>query len=158
VHIYICFSFSKTLAVYGTRVATLLILSKKSDKLYDLILENIKGKIFRNPAVGEKIVATLLSDKKLLQQYKTELSKIKLMLLKRATLFMNEADKCNLKYIKYTSGFFITIPCDNPDKIIKNMNKYNAVLRPQGKSLRVGICGITCKQIGGIAVKIKKYI
>jgi aromatic-amino-acid transaminase len=158
INIFICFSFSKTLAIYGTRIAALIVLSNNSTKLQESILNNIKGKIFRTPTLGALIVTALFSNKTLLAQYKKELSGVKLMLKKRAELFMTEANSCKLDYIPYTSGFFITVPVNDPEKIISSMKEYSSVLRPQGKSLRVGICGMPLNTIKGIAKKIKSNI
>jgi aromatic-amino-acid transaminase len=155
INVYVCYSFSKTLCIYGLRVASLVILSKNSEQIYLELQEKIKSTVFRCSSSGIYVVNKILSSKTLLTQYKKQLSNIKKMLLKRMTLFLSEAKKCNLSYVNCSSGFFVTVLCKNPSVIVEQLPNYKSVLRAQNNSLRIGICGMTCSQIKGLAEKIK---
>ena len=71
---------------------------------------------------------------------------------------MKEADECGLKYLRYISGFFITIPMEGSQKVCDELEKENIFLVPLGKGIRLAVCSVSKKKIHGLAAKIKSTL
>jgi aromatic-amino-acid transaminase len=64
------------------------------------------------------------------------------MLTERANVFIQEAEKANLRICPYKAGFFITIPCKNPDLVAAELQKEYIFAVPLGKGIRFAVCSV----------------
>lgn len=56
---------------------------------------------------------------------------------------LKKAKEVGLDIIPYDSGFFITIPCDNPDDICVKLQDKNVFTVPLSKGIRVSVASNT---------------
>ena len=57
------------------------------------------------------------------------------------------------------SGFFITIPCNNIEKVIEELKKDEKVyLLSVDGGVRVAICSLSMEDVKGLAAKIQRVI
>ena len=61
------------------------------------------------------------------------------MLLARGRAFEEEARKCGLEIVPFSAGFFVTVPCADPDALCAGLEKKNVFLVPLGAGARVSI-------------------
>jgi len=61
------------------------------------------------------------------------------MLLDRGRAFEEEAAKCGLETVPFSAGFFVTIPCKDPDGLCEKLNEKNVFLIPFDGGVRVSI-------------------
>ena len=61
------------------------------------------------------------------------------MLLSRGKAFEEEAVKCGLETVPFSAGFFVTIPCKDPDGLCEKLNEKNVFLIPFDGGVRVSI-------------------
>lgn len=85
---------------------------------------------------------------------------LRLSLLRRAEIFIKEANEIALKICPFDSGFFITVPTEKAEDIAAELRNKDIFLVPLGKGanagLRVAICAIPEEKIFGMAKKIKE--
>jgi aromatic-amino-acid transaminase len=65
------------------------------------------------------------------------------MLLARGKAFEEEAAKVGLETVPFDAGFFVSIPCDNPDEISARLEKEGIFLVPLAKGLRVSVASVS---------------
>ena len=61
------------------------------------------------------------------------------MLLARGRAFEEEAKKVNLKIVPFRAGFFVSIPCENPDVLSAKLEESDVYCVPMDKGVRVSI-------------------
>ena len=110
----IAYSASKTFTLYGGRCAAMICLA-------------------HSPEVAEEFgrVNSFSS--------RATWSKAREMLLARGRAFEEEAAKCGLETVPFSAGFFVTIPCKDPDGLCSKLNEKNVFLIPFDGGVRVSI-------------------
>lgn len=68
-----------------------------------------------------------------------ERAKARDMLLARGKAFEEEAEKCGLKTVPFSAGFFVTIPCADPDGVCEKLSGKNVFLIPFEGGVRASI-------------------
>lgn len=71
---------------------------------------------------------------------------------------MAEAEKAGLKTCPYDSGFFVTIPCANPEKVGETLQSFNIFTIPLGPGVRVSVASNTVEECRKMPAKIKEAI
>ena len=158
----ICFSASKTFAVYGQRLGAQIILSKNKDQAIEYF--NAGNFTARNTWSNcNKAVLSMLikmdKDKELQKRFLKELNVVIKILKKRAKIFLTEAKACKLKVHPYKGGFFATIPVKDNIKVLDMVRDEEKIyLLPFEKSVRIALCSIPCKELHGVANRIKSIV
>jgi aromatic-amino-acid transaminase len=80
------------------------------------------------------------------------------LISRRATLFLDEADKVGLPVLPYKSGFFVTVPTNTASKISYELKQQDIFILPLEKGLRIAICAIPTFQLHGLAGKINEVL
>ncbi|MFA5692188.1 MAG: aminotransferase class I/II-fold pyridoxal phosphate-dependent enzyme [Acholeplasmataceae bacterium] len=153
-----CFSASKSFAIYGIRLGGLVGLFHNQKQLNFFkkdVLDNALGKWSTAPSVGINIFNMLAGDKESYLEYLTGLTKT---LKKRGDIFIKEANEVGLKLFPYKGGFFILIKSDSPEEDFKKLVSKDIYVIPMDVGLRVAICGITIKEVTGLAKRINDII
>ncbi len=157
----IAFSGSKTFSVYGLRMGAAIYLGSSKEFLNELqAIINFTGRTHWSNCTAATINMIVELDKKpkLNALFKKQVLYAMKMLKERADIFVSEAKEVGLSHYPYVEGFFITIPCNNLDVVVKNLNEDDIYLVPVRGAVRVAICSITKKEIQGLAQRIKKAI
>ena len=65
------------------------------------------------------------------------------MLLDRGRAFEEEAVKFGLETLPFSAGFFVMVPCDDPDGLCAKLNEKNVFLMPFENGARVSVAAIS---------------
>jgi aromatic-amino-acid transaminase len=155
------FSGSKTLALYGIRLGAQVAVSNNKDNLNDFNKANkfsSRSKWSNSTNLGMNLVTKVFSDDNLRKSFETELEESRETLIKRANAFLDESKKCGLKTLPFDCGFFVTIPCNNPEAAYEYLVKKKIHIIPMGKVLRVTISAIPLKDCIRLPKLIKEAI
>ncbi len=96
--------------------------------------------------------------KKLLKKVNEERDSFKGLLEERAKTFVDEAEEIGLEIFPYRAGFFITIPCENPDEVAEELTKDYLFLLPLGRGIRFAPCAVSAEKCKKSARLIKQAI
>lgn len=77
------------------------------------------------------------------------------MLSKRGRAFTEAAKEAGLEIVPFDAGFFISIPCDNPDEISARLEKEGLFIVPLAKGLRVSVASISEEKCRKLPAMIK---
>ena len=151
--VIMAFSGSKTLALYGVRIGAQLAYSNNKEALEDFSKANkfSSRSKWSNPTnLGMNICIKALTDKDYKKSFEDELKEASKTLIERANIFLEEAKKVDLKTLPFECGFFITIPCSDPNLVYERLVKRKVHIIPMGNVVRVTISAISkeeCKKL-----------
>ena len=103
-------------------------------------------------------MAKIILDDELRNSFKSELESARLTLISRAKAFIEEADKVGLKYLPFDCGFFITIPCDDPDAVYNRLVEKKVHLIPMGNIIRATLSSISLEECKRLPKIIKECL
>lgn len=141
----VAFSMSKGYTLYGMRSGAMMCISSNKEiaREFKISCQFSNRGVWSNGTRSAMIVlAKIFEDKVLYEKVNNERQKLIDLVKERADIFLKEAKKYNLKLCPYTSGFFISIPCNNPEEVAEELAKRNVFLVPMGKGLRFAICSV----------------
>ena len=152
------FSMSKSFTMYGQRTGALIAVSS-SKEVIDEFKEVNK---YSNRAVWSNInrgaqafLVALHKDKAALASLESERNAVCQMVQKRADVFVEEAKQCNLNFLPYKGGFFISVPAEDPAAICNILKEELVFAVPLKLGIRVAACSVSLKKMKGIAAKVK---
>ena len=152
------YSMSKGFTMYGQRTGAMIGVS--SDK--SVIDEFVAINQYTSRATWSNInrpamctLATIYSDKELLEKVCAERDYYYQMIKARADLFTQEAAECGLPMLPYVAGFFLSIPSTNPDAVCDKLHEDNIFAVPLAAGVRIAVCAVPLKKIKGMAAKVK---
>ena len=157
--VIMAFSGSKTLALYGVRIGAQLAISKNEEAIIEFSRANkfsSRAKWSNSTNLGMNIVAKVVLDDEKRKEFEKELEISRKTLIARADAFLEESKKCGLVTLPFQCGFFITIPCKNPDEVYKKLTERKIHIIPMGNVLRVTISPITLAECKYLNKKIKE--
>ena len=151
--VIMAFSGSKTLALYGVRIGAQVCVSNNKNNLDDFDKANkfsSRSKWSNSTNLGMNLITKIFSDKDLKKSFEEELEQSRDTLIKRANAFLEESKKCGLKTLPFDCGFFVTIPCKNPDAVYNYLVSKKVHIIPMANVIRVTISAIpleVCKRL-----------
>ncbi|WP_025725014.1 pyridoxal phosphate-dependent aminotransferase [Acholeplasma granularum] len=158
VQVLTAFSASKSFAIYGVRLGGLIGLHHTKEQLDYFkknVYEDVLGKWSTAPNVGIGIFNKVALQK---DEYIIELNKLTSQLKERGDIFIKEAKENSLDIYPYKGGFFVLVKSDNPQYHFEQLINKNIYLIPMNNGLRVALCGITTKEVYGLAKQIKDVV
>ncbi|SHJ98143.1 aromatic-amino-acid transaminase [Geosporobacter subterraneus DSM 17957] len=155
------FSMSKGYTLYGMRCGAMICVSANK-----AVAEEFKAvNQFSNRGVWSNgtrpamtVLAQIFESPQLLTQVEKERNTLQQMLSERAEVFLENARKANLKICPYKAGFFITIPCSNPEAVTKELQKDLIFAVPMGKGIRFAVCSVPKDQCAIVPEKLAQAI
>ena len=157
----LAFSGSKTLALYGIRIGAMVGLTKNKEDIEDFNRANkfsSRAKWSNATNLGANLISKIMLDNDMLESFKLELNKSRETLLARANTFLEECQRVGLKTLPFKCGFFITIPCDNPDKTYERLVERKIHCIPMGNVIRVTISAISLEECRILPKQIKECL
>ena len=151
--VVLAFSGSKTLALYGIRIGAQVAISTNEENIKEFARANkfsSRAKWSNTTNLGANLISKVILDKKMRNAFENELEKARDILVKRALAFIEASKEVGLETLPFNCGFFITIPCKNPDEVYKRLVERKIHIIPLGNVLRVTISAITiedCKRL-----------
>lgn len=159
--VILAFSGSKTLALYGLRVGAQIALCKDKEAIEDFHQANkfsSRAKWSTTSQLGMSIITKIFLDEDLKQSFEEELETSRKLLISRANAFIDGCKEVDLKTLPFECGFFITIPCENPDLAYEKLVKKGVHIIPMGNVLRVTLSAITLEECKKLPKIIKECI
>lgn len=152
----IAYSLSKTYTLYGTRCGATICMAQTPEIAAEFkrVCEfSSRGSWSNSAKLAQVILAKIYKDPQLLERVNEERAKYRDMLIQRGRAFEEEAKKVDLEIVPFDAGFFVSIPCDNPDEISKKLEAQGLFIVPLAKGLRVSVASISetsCRKIPAI--------
>ncbi|HKK95803.1 MAG TPA: tRNA (guanosine(46)-N7)-methyltransferase TrmB [Anaerovoracaceae bacterium] len=149
----IAYSTSKTFTFYGFRCGAMMCMAKNkevSDEFLRVCSYSSRGSWSNCARAPQTVIEKIFNDKELLELVEHERLKFRKMLIERGKAFADEADKIGLEMVPFDAGFFISIPCKNPDEVCNKLEQKGVFIVPLAKGLRVSIASISeekCKML-----------
>ena len=151
--VIMAFSGSKTFALYGIRLGAQVAVSTSKANLDDFDKANkfsSRSKWSNSTNLGMNLVTKIINTPELRKSFEEELKESSDTLIRRANVFLEESKKCGLKTLPFVCGFFVTIPCDDPEGVYNYLVNKKVHIIPMGKVVRVTISAIpvdVCKKL-----------
>lgn len=157
----IAFSASKGYTMYGMRCGALLCMAPTAEiakEFKDVMSVECRASWSNGNRAAMTVLASILQNQELKQKEDEERESYLRILRERGEVFMAEAEKAGLKTCPYDSGFFVTIPCANPEKVGETLQSFNIFTIPLGPGVRVSVASNTVEECRKMPAKIKEAI
>jgi aspartate/tyrosine/aromatic aminotransferase len=138
----IAYSASKTFTLYGGRCAAMICFAHSPEvaEEFEKVNSYSSRATWSNPPrAPQEVIERIYADESLLAEVEAERANAREMLLARGRTFEEEAAKCGLKTVPFSAGFFVTIPCADPDGLCEKLSEKNVFLIPFDGGVRVSI-------------------
>ena len=141
----VAYSLSKTFTLYGARCGAMICVAKTpeiADEFKRVCEYSSRGSWSNTARVAQVILSNIYSDPALLSKVDEERKIYRDMLAARGRAFSEAAAECGLKIVPYDAGFFVSVPCDDPDAVSKKLEEQDVFLVPLAKGIRVSVASI----------------
>lgn len=155
------FSASKGYTMYGMRCGALMCMAPTAEiaqEFKNVMSVECRASWSNGNRAAMTVLANILSDEAMTAKVEEERNHYMHILHERGKVFMEEAEKVGLKACAYDSGFFVTIPCANPDKAGEILQGFNIFCIPLGPGIRVSVASNTVEECKVMPAKIKEAI
>ncbi len=139
-------SLSKAYTLYGMRCGATICIAKKKEvaEEFKRVCEfSSRGSWSNCSRAPQTILSKIYADPELKQKVYDERKKYRDMLIRRGKAFEKAAAECGLEIVPFDMGFFVSIPCLNPDEISAKLETEGIFLIPLEKGLRVSIASVS---------------
>ena len=152
------FSGSKTLGLYGIRIGAMLAVTKKKeyiDEFFSSAKFASRSKWSNSSMLGQSLITKIFTETSLRTSFEKELELARNTLINRAKTFETLAKEYKLEMIPFECGFFLAIPCENPEEVYKLLVTKKIHIIPMNKFIRVTISSITTSEVQVLPKMIK---
>ncbi len=157
--VIIGFSMSKGYTLYGMRSGAMIAISPYKEIIQEFKMVNQfsnRGTWSNGTRPAMTVLAQIFENPDLLAKIDKEKAVFQKLLSDRADTFIQEAKKVNLEICPYKSGFFITIPCENPQKVANELQKDAIFAVPLKRGVRFALSAVAkdkCAEAPGKFIK-----
>ncbi len=154
----IAYSLSKTFTLYGTRCGAMICIAKTEEIAAEFkkVCEfSSRGTWSNSTKAAQVILSRIYDDPQLLAKVSAQRAHYRDMLIARGRAFEEEAAKVGLEIVPFDAGFFVSIPCDNPDAVSAKLEEQGLFIIPLAKGLRVSVASISEEKCRKIPAMIK---
>ncbi len=155
----VAYSLSKTYTLYGTRCGAMICIARTeaiADEFKRVCEYSSRGSWSNSAKVAQVILSRIYGDPELLASVNAERAHYRDMLASRGRAFTEAAEEVSLDIVPFDAGFFVSIPCDDPDAISRKLEKEGVFIVPLAKGLRVSVASISedkCRRLPAIIKK-----
>ena len=143
----IAFSMSKSFTLYGMRGGALICLSPNKEITNEFKLVNSfsnRGTWSNGTRAAMVTLSQIYKNDALIEKVIKEREAAVAILIRRGKAFRKASEKAGLVTSPYDSGFFVIVPCKNPDQVGEELQKDGIFTVPfGGKGLRVSVASIS---------------
>ena len=149
----VAYSLSKTFTLYGARCGAMICIAATAeiaDEFKRVCEYSSRGSWSNTARIAQVILSRIYSDPELLEKVNAERKKYRDMLAARGRAFGEAAAECGLEIVPYDAGFFVSVPCDDPDAVSRKLEEQDVFLVPLAKGIRVSVASISeeaCRKI-----------
>ena len=155
----IAFSMSKAFSVYGMRGGALVCLttSKEVADEFEQVNTYSNRTTWSNGTRGtQQMLINIMADPAIRAQIDAERNAARMMLAKRAEVFLKEAKEVGLYHLPYQAGFFITVPAKDSAGLAAKLAERNIFVIPLARAIRFALSAVPMRQIPGLATAAKE--
>ncbi len=155
------FSGSKSFGLYGLRIGALVALSKDENEIKMFKNANnfsSRAKWSSASTLGMSVIRKLVLNEEYRDSYQEEIKEVCAMLEKRSIAFLNAAKEVGLKTLPYERGFFICVPCDDPEELMNALHEDGLHVICTKSCLRIALCAISKEEAARIPSIVMKRI
>ncbi len=139
------YSLSKTYTLYGARCGAMICVAKTkeiADEFKRVCEFSSRGSWSNSAKMAQVILSRIYEDPALLRRVDEERAKYRNMLLARGRAFSEEAEKVGLEIVPFDAGFFVSVPCDDPDAVSRKLEEKDVFLVPLKLGIRVSVASV----------------
>lgn len=154
----VAYSLSKTYTLYGTRCGAMICVAKTkeiADEFRRVCEYSSRGSWSNSAKVAQVILSRIYGDPELLAKVDKERAHYRDMLIARGRAFEAAAKEAELEIVPFDAGFFVSIPCDNPDAVSAELEKQGVFIVPLAKGLRVSVASVSEEKCSRLPAIIK---
>ena len=143
------FSGSKSFGLYGLRIGALLCVSKDENetKLFtNASVYSSRARWSSASTLGMNIITKLVLEEENHKLFSEEVKKVCKMLANRSEAFLASAKEAGLETLPYEKGFFICVPCRNPDHMMASLHQDKVYVIATRSCLRIALCAISVEE------------
>ena len=151
------YSLSKAYTMYGMRCGAMICMAKDAEtaeEFRQVCTYSSRGSWSNCPRAPQVILSKIYADPELKKKIDEERTEYRSMLIRRGKAFEEEANKVGLRIVPFDTGFFASIPCDDPDELSAELEKEGIFLVPLAKGIRVSVASVSEKVIKTLPKKI----
>ena len=141
----VAYSLSKTCTLYGARCGAMICVAKTQEiaNEFKRVCEfSSRGSWSNTARIAQVILSRIYSDPDLLAKVDEERAGYRNMLLARGRAFSEAAETCGLEIVPFDAGFFVSVPCPDPDAVSRKLEEQDIFLVPLAKGIRVSVASI----------------
>lgn len=155
------YSGSKSFGLYGLRIGALVGLTKEEKEI--VAFKNAgayssRAKWSCASTLGISLIEKLVLHEDYRFDYEEEVKFVCAMLEKRSNAFLDAAKKVDLKTLPYEKGFFICVPCKDPEKMMNALHEDKVHLICTHSCLRIALCAINKDEASRLPAIIKNRL
>jgi aspartate/tyrosine/aromatic aminotransferase len=131
-----------TFTFYGARCAAMICFAHSPEVAEEFGKVNAfssRATWSNSPRAPQEVIEQIYADPELLAEVEAERAVARNMLLARGRAFEEEAARAGLEIVPFSAGFFVTVPCSDPDGLCEKLNEKNVFLIPFDRGVRVSI-------------------
>ncbi len=152
----VAYSLSKTFTLYGARCGAMICVARSqavADEFKRVCEYSSRGSWSNTARLAQVILSRIYDDPQLLQKVNEERKKYRDMLIARGRAFSEEAAKAGLEIVPFDAGFFVSVPCEDPDALSKKLEEKDVYLVPLKMGIRVSVASLSedkCRRLPAI--------
>lgn len=155
----LAFSGSKTLGLYGLRIGAQIAMTRSIEEANAFIAANefsARGKWSGASTLGQNIIKEAFTTYH--NEFLKEIGAARALLVKRANTFLEESKRVGLKHYPYDCGFFVAIPCQNPEIVFERLKEKGLYTIPLKQGIRLTLSSISVKEVIQAVTILKEVI
>ncbi|MDF2654479.1 MAG: aminotransferase class I/II-fold pyridoxal phosphate-dependent enzyme [Bacillota bacterium] len=162
--VVIAYSLSKSYTMYGMRSGAMICMTSDkeiAEEFKSVCSFSSRGTWSNCNRAAMATLSSIYADEALLAKVTSERQGYCKMLVQRGKAFQRAANEAGLEIVPFDAGFFVSIPCQNPDAVGEELQKAGIFAVPLGKGLRVSVASISeevCKLLPESILKAMKKI
>ncbi|MBR2674282.1 MAG: tRNA (guanosine(46)-N7)-methyltransferase TrmB [Mogibacterium sp.] len=157
----IAYSASKTFTMYGFRCGAMICLAHSpeiADEFEKLAKFTARSTWSNSPRAPQAVIEKIYAEPELLEKTDAERKEWRDRLLARGRAFAGEAAEAGLEIVPFTGGFFVTVPCENPDALCDRLAEQDIYLIPVEGGVRVSVAACSEAKLRCIPKIIKELM
>lgn len=154
----VAYSLSKTFTLYGGRCGAMICVAKTkeiADEFKRVCEFSSRGSWSNSAKFAQVILSRIYEDPALLARINEERAAYRQMLLDRGRAFSEAADEAGLEIVPFDAGFFVSVPCEDPDALSAKLEKEDIFLVPLKMGIRISVASISEAKCRMLPAKIK---
>ena len=154
----VAWSASKTFTMYGARCGAMVCMAHSpavADEFEKLCAFSARTAWSNSPRAPQTVIEKIYSDPELHAAVDAERAEWRERLLARGRAFEKAAAEAGLEIVPFRAGFFVTIPCKDPDRLCDALAEQDIYLIPVAGGARVSVAAVSEDVCGKLPAAIK---